>query len=56
MTEEDLVSLSILAEEMTPAAAETSSLVVYPTWVYGVSTLVVLMLLLWVVTRVNLDR
>ena len=50
------MSLNIAAEIMTPAAEETASLVVYPTWVYGVATLVVLMVLLLITTRMNLER
>lgn len=47
-----LVNLAVLA---SAEAEGTESTVPLPTWVYGVSTLVILLLLLWLVTRLNSD-
>lgn len=46
-----LVNLAILASE----EVEGAEVVPQPSWVYGVSTLVILLLLLWLVTRLNTD-
>lgn len=47
-----LMNLVILASEEAEGA---ESIVPLPSWVYGVSTLVILLLLLWLVTRLNSD-
>lgn len=41
--------LAVVSEE----AEGGGNVVPLPTWIYGVSTLVVLLLLLWLVTRLN---
>lgn len=47
-----LVNLAVIA---TTEAEGAENVVPLPTWVYGVSTLVILLLLLWLVTRLNSD-
>ncbi len=51
-----LGTLALLATEAEPGLAESESTVPLPSWVYGVSALAILLLLLLVVTRLDLDR
>jgi hypothetical protein len=47
-----LLNLAVLASEEVEGA---ESIVPLPTWVYGVATLIIFLLLLWLVTRLNSD-
>ncbi len=47
-----LVDLALIAATEVEGG---ENVVPLPTWVYGVSTLVILLLLLWLVTRLNSD-
>lgn len=49
----NLINLAVAA---STEAEGTEDIVPLPTWVYGVSTLVIMLVLLLLVTRLNLDR
>jgi hypothetical protein len=48
-----LLNLAIAANAEAEAGSSASN---QPGWVYGLSTLVILLLLLWLVSRLNADR
>jgi len=48
--------LSLVLTTSAEAVSEEESLVTAPHWVYGVATLAILMLLLFLTTRLNINR
>ncbi len=51
-----LGTLALLANEAEAGLAESETVVPLPAWVYGLTALAILLLLLLVVTRLDLDR
>lgn len=52
----NLGTLALLASEAESELVESESVVPWPAWTYGLIALVVLLSLLLVVTRLDLDR